>query len=117
MWLWVLNNKRLVFILALSAGLAWFMWRADELGEERDALEDQVHSYQQVVADMQKWHDDTTAALERKTEDDRKRNEFKNAAISRNTSGRASGDGPLAPVLRDGLRELGARQARGKENP
>ncbi len=90
--------------------LSWYAWRAHELGEQRDELAAQVAAYEQVVKDMREWHDATTAALERKSKNDNERNEFKNDAAARNSAGRVAGDGPLAPVLRDGLFALQRRQ-------
>ena len=112
-FLW--SNKSTISAVVVVGLLSWYAWRAHDLGQQRDELATQVEAYQQVVQDMQEWHEATTAALERKSKNDTERSEFKNGAAARNSAGRASGDGPLAPVLRDGLREIQRRQASGKE--
>lgn len=111
------ENKSTIAMGLILAALAWYAWRADQLGDERDELALQVAGYQQVVADMGAWHEATVAALEGKTRNDKERNEFRNTAAARNSADRADGDGPLAPVLFNGLHELGLRQAARKENP
>lgn len=110
---------RTVIGIAISLGLfGYYVYLADLRGKERDELSDKLTAATQVIRDMRAWHDATVAALERKVEGERERHDFEQEQIIRNQEGRKNGDGPLAPVLADGLQRLRERQAaRSNRNP
>jgi type II secretory pathway pseudopilin PulG len=115
-WLW--NNKTLVAIVGAAGVFLYYVWLADKRGQERDELKEQLRGASQVISDQRAWHDDTVAALERKANNETERSDFERGAVARNQADRVAGDGPVAPVLRDGLSALRRRQAEGRiHNP
>lgn len=108
---WVVSNPGAVVRLILVAALALLIWSWNGRGEKIADQARTIEGYRTVVKDMRQWHEETTAALERKHGNDQDRSDFEREAAVQNEAGRQAGDGPLAPVLRNGIDRLRERQA------
>ncbi len=98
--------------IAISLGLfSYYVWLADKRGQERDDLEKMLRGASEVIADQRAHYEQNIAALERQGQYEQQRNEFERTETARNQADRVAGDGPLAPVLRNGLHKLSLRQA------
>lgn len=115
---WVGGNWKGLAVVGIAAAVMFFIWSWDARGNKIDELENQVKGYRDVVAAQLAWHDETVSALERKAQSDDERSNFEAESARRNQADREAGDGPLAPVLRNGIGSLSRRQAeRNKRNP
>lgn len=107
-WLW--GNKEVVAVVAVIviAGLGWHL--ALSRKTEIESLGVKLEEANAIIKTMEANHKAVVGALERKVESDKDRNNFEKDRALKNAEGRINGDGPLAPVLRDGLRSLAERQ-------
>lgn len=108
-WFWKHREGVLTFVVIVAIGV--FLWVADGWRKDRDAYKAQLDDAQQTIIDQKAAFDASTAALQRKVESDQERNEFELGAVRRNQADRAAGDGPISPVLFNGLQQLRSRQA------
>lgn len=113
---WIFNNWKLVAALASVGGLVYFAYLADKRGRERNEAVAMVASAQKTIDDLRAWHDATTAALERKVDRERDSKTFEANQDMRRLAAGEAGDGPLSPVLRDGMRAIAQRQST-RNNP
>jgi len=108
----ILWKYKTLVALGLSVGvLGYYAHLAERRGVERDAAETSLASVKETLDNLRAVSDQKIAALERKVEDDNERSYFEQESARLNEAGRVMGDGPLAPVLRDGLGRLRKRQA------
>lgn len=105
------DNRKLIGLGILVAALLVCAFLAHSRGQERDKLKTAYDQAVDYINDQKAVYDATVAAMERKVESDKDRNRFEIDQAGRNSAGRVSGDGPLSPVLRDGLRAVAERQA------
>lgn len=101
-------------IAALIAALSGMSLYARRIAAERDELADGMAVLSRRVTALDEAYKRNLEAIEKKVEEERQREDFRNETKQQIERGRATGNGDLAPVLRDALRRLRERDSAGK---
>lgn len=109
--LWIWKYRKLAGIAAVALVLTAGLFYVRHVIEKNDKLEKQVEQLQLDLKTERENHEKVVKALEGKARDAEERSKFKEKSAKEIEKDRKKGDGPMAPVLRNTIDRLRARQA------